>query len=78
MFITIFPDERENLIAFFDNNSNKWWPLCGNEKNCMSQFNYDYILRFGFIAWENIIEFCSQNNLTDAKNVFEFNKGQIC
>lgn len=78
LFITIFPDNRENLVAFFSNNSNKWWPLCGNEKNCMSLFNYDYILRFGFIAWENIIEFCSQNNLTDAKNVFEFNKGQIC
>ena len=76
LFITIFPDKRKNLIKFFENN-NQWWPLCESERQCINRFNMDYIQRWGFIPWENIPEFCRQNNLTDAINVFNFNDGQI-
>lgn len=81
LFITIFPDKRKNLTTFFDNQLNKWWTLCSKSKkteNCKSRFNDKYIKRFGFIAWEDIIKFCSLNNLIDAKNVLEFNERQIC
>ena len=77
LFITIFPEKRKDLIVFFES-YNKWWPLCGDERDCPNRFDTDYIQRWGFIPLENIMEFCRQNDLTDAINIFEFNEGQIC
>ena len=76
LFITIFPDSRTNLMNFF-NDYNRWWPLCESERQCINSFDTDYIQRWGFIPWENIPEFCCQNHLTDALDVFDFNDGQI-
>ena len=77
LFITISPDNIKNLINFFENKTTVWWPLCKIEEECKNRFSMDYIQRWGFIPWESIMEFCRQNDLTDAINVLEFNEGQI-
>ena len=68
LFIALVPDTTHDLQCFCENTLKGYSPDPGDGWDTRN---------WGFLAWQQVKEFCEAQKLTNTLKVFRFNKGQI-
>jgi hypothetical protein len=69
-FLSLVPGTRDSVRDFFNQSLADRWP----QELRPVTWNFS---RWGGVAWEQIAEFCKNENLANASRVLEFNNGEI-
>ena len=67
-YIALVPDTVSNLDIFYKN------VLPDGPANDVTEWNTE---GWGYLAWEQVEEYCRVQNLENTLHVFEFNRSQI-